>query len=107
MSNEIEYPIYTAKKLLHTASSILKTVGDSYGESFVQDAKEKVDLALTSLDEIETNAVDLCIQELQNIDQEEIDWDNLPADDSPNWLEDLLEAINFLQSLPSMLFGKS
>jgi hypothetical protein len=67
MSNEIEYPIYTAKMLLHTASSILKTVGDSYGESFVQDATEQVELALTSLDEIQTDAVALCIQELQNI----------------------------------------
>jgi hypothetical protein len=103
MSNEIEYPIYTAKKLLHTASSILKTVGDSYGESFVQDATEQIDLALTHLDEIETNAVAFCVQELQNIDKEEIDWDNLPVDDSPKWIE----AIKFLQSLPSMLFGKS
>jgi hypothetical protein len=103
MSNEIEYPIYTAKMLLHTASSILKTVGDSYGESFVQDATEQVELALTSLDEIQTDAVALCIQELQNIDEEEIDWDDLPVADSPNWPK----AIKFLQSLPSRLFGKS
>jgi hypothetical protein len=103
MSNEIEYPVYTAKMLLHTASTILKVVGNSYGESFVQDATEQVDLALSSLEQIQTDAVTLCIQEINNIDKEDIDWDNLPVDDSPNWLE----AIKFLQLLPSMLFGKS
>lgn len=102
MSNEIEYPVYTAKMLLHTASNILKIVGNSYGNSLVQDATEQVDLALISLDKIETEAVELFVQELQGIDQEDIDWDNLPVDDSPNWLE----AIKFLQSLPSIIFGE-
>lgn len=103
MSQEIEYPVYTAKMLLHTASNILRTVGNSYGNHLVQDATDQVDVALNSLDKIKTDAVDLFIEELQNIDSEDIDWDNLPVDNSTSWLD----AINFLQSLPIMLFGKS
>lgn len=82
----MEYPVYTAKLLLSTASSILQAVGKEYGIDLVSDATENVEDALEILDRINTQGVNNFIQEIQAIDDEDIDWDNLPPDDS-SWIQ--------------------
>lgn len=82
----MEYPVYTAKLLLSTASNILEAVGNEYGIDLVSDATDNVEDALEILDRINTQGVNSFIEEIQAIDEEDIDWDNLPPDDS-SWVQ--------------------
>ena len=106
MSKEIEHPVYKAKMLLETASTILKVIGTSYGESHVQKAAKQVEQALHSLDEIKTKSLKDFKQEMKKIEEEEIDWDHLPVDNSSR----KLKVNKFVQSLlnkSSKLFDNS
>lgn len=100
MSNKIQFHLFTAIELLHKASDILKVLGQHYGESSVREAKEQVENALISLNKIQTDAVARFRKDI-NIENDNIDWDNLNKNNSPDlliknlesWLKGLLQKV--------------